>query len=197
MDDSLQNESDGVLDQRIGEQNSDSSLARPRARFDTDAEAELCRRYARRALLYGLRHLSGAAAAEDLAQEALVTMLLVLREGKLREPDQLASFVLGTCRTLVVAQRRKSQRREALLAQESVQEAVEQLPREVDPVRLQGCLERLGEREQAIVAMTFQQDLSAEAIAETLGLTAGNVRVLRHRTLARLHGCIGGLEHSP
>jgi RNA polymerase sigma-70 factor (ECF subfamily) len=179
-------DSDGALVLRIAEQGSDAQ-----------AEAELCRRYARRALLYGLRHLSGAAAAEDLAQEALVTMLLALRDGKLREPDQLASFVLGICRTLLVAQRRKSQRREALLAQECVQEATEQHLREVDPVRLRDCIERLGEREQAIVAMTFQEGLSAEAIAEPLGLTAGNVRVLRHRALARLHGCIGGVEEAP
>lgn len=161
---------------------------------DASAEAELCRRYARRALLYGMRHLRGAAAAEDLAQDALIIMVLALRDGKLREPEQLASFVLSTCRRLAIAQRRKSERREALIAREAVQEAVEQLPREVDPARLQGCLERLAERDQAIVSMTFQQDLSAEAIAETLGLSAGNIRVLRHRTLARLHGCIDGPE---
>jgi len=157
---------------------------------DPRAEAELCRRFARRALLYGLKHLGSPAAAEDLAQEALVTVLLALREGKLREADQIASFVLGTCRTLALAQRRKSARREALLAREPVQQAAEQLPREVDGQRLQGCLEKLGEREQAIVVMTFQQDHSAEAIAEALGLSTGNVRVLRHRTLARLHACI-------
>ena len=160
---------------------------------DLAAETELCRRFARRALLFGLRHLGSTAAAEDLAQEALVTVLLALREGKVREPDQLASFVLGTCRTLAMAQRRTSARREALLAREPVQEAAEQLPREVDRARLQGCLAGLGEREQAIVVMTFQQDRPAEAIAETLGLSAGNVRVLRHRTLARLHTC---LEHA-
>lgn len=159
---------------------------------DPEAEAELCRRFARRAWLYGLKHLGNAAAAEDLGQEVLFTVLLSLREGKLREPEQIASFVLGTCRTLAVAQRRKSARREELLAREPVQEAAEQLPREVDGARLQGCIEALAEREQTIVMMTFQQDRSAETIAEALGLTAGNVRVLRHRTLARLHSCIQG-----
>jgi RNA polymerase sigma-70 factor, ECF subfamily len=186
MDAQRETESDGVLVLRVRAEGGDAL-----------AEAVLCRRFARRALLYGLRHLKSAAAAEDLAQEALVTMLLALRDGKLREPEQLASFVLGTCRTIALAQRRKFERREALLARQWVEEAAEQLPREVDPARLQGCIERLGEREQALVVMTFQQDLSAEAIAETLGLTAGNVRVLRHRTLARLHGCIDGLVVAP
>jgi RNA polymerase sigma-70 factor (ECF subfamily) len=184
--DSLERASDGALVLRVSEQGGDAL-----------AESQLCRRFARRALLYGLRHLRSAAAAEDLAQEALLTMLVALREGKLREPEQLASFLLGTCRTLAFAQRRKSERREALLARAPVQEAAEQLPREVDPERLQGCIEQLGERERAIVAMTFQQELSAEAIAEALGLTAGNVRVLRHRTLARLHGCIDTVAEAP
>lgn len=157
---------------------------------DPHAEAEMCRRFARRAFLYGLRHLGDSAAAEDLAQEVLVTVLLALREGRVREPEQLASFVLGTCRTLAVAQRRKSQRREALLAREPVQQVAEQLPREVDGMRLHQCIETLGERERTIVTMTFQQEHTAEVIAEALGLSAGNVRVLRHRTLARLHGCI-------
>jgi RNA polymerase sigma-70 factor (ECF subfamily) len=177
---------------------SDAALARSVATPGGDpvAEAELCRRFARRAFLYGLRHLENAAAAEDLAQEALVTVLLALREGKVREPDQLASFVLGTCRTLAVAQRRKSQRREALFAREPVQQAAEQLPREVDGMRLQQCIETLGDRERSIVVLTFQQEHTAEAIAESLGLTAGNVRVLRHRTLARLHGCIESAEQA-
>lgn len=164
---------------------------------DPIAEAELCRRFARRALLYGMRHLRNAAEAEDLAQEALVTTLLALREGKLREPEQLASFLLGTCRTLALSQRRRSERRQALLSRAWVQEASEQLPREVAPERLQACIEQLLERERAIVMMTFQEELPAEAIAEALGLTAGNVRVLRHRTLARLHGCIDAVAVAP
>jgi RNA polymerase sigma-70 factor (ECF subfamily) len=183
---------DGRVNLPVHAEQSDAAIARSVSTSGGDplAEAELCRRFARRALLYGLRHLGDTAAAEDLAQEALVTVLLALREGRLREPEQLASFVLGTCRTLAIAQRRKSERREALLAREPVQQAAEQLPREVDGARLQGCIERLADRERAIVTMTFQQDCSAEAIADALGLSAGNVRVLRHRTLARLHGCI-------
>jgi RNA polymerase sigma-70 factor (ECF subfamily) len=175
----LENASDAELASSIGVPEGD-----PRA------EAELCRRFARRVLLYGLRHLRDTAAAEDLAQEALVAVLLALRERRLRETEQVASFMLGTCRMLAGAERRKTKRREDLLAREPVQQAVAALPREVDGARLQGCLEGLAEREQAIVMMTFQQDRPAEAIGEALGLSPGNVRVLRHRALAHLHACI-------
>ena len=38
--------------------------------------------------------------------------------------------------------------------------------------------------------MTFYDDRSADAVAAELGLSAGNVRVIRHRGLERLRGCM-------
>ena len=84
---------------------------------DTQAEAELVRRMAPRIRLYGLRHLRDSAAAEDLTQEVLITTLEALRAGRLREPERLTSFVLGTCRMTVLDLRRGSQRKERLLQQ--------------------------------------------------------------------------------
>jgi RNA polymerase sigma-70 factor (ECF subfamily) len=40
------------------------------------------------------------------------------------------------------------------------------------------------------VALSFQQDRTAEEVAERLGTTAGNVRVLRHRAVAALRRCL-------
>jgi RNA polymerase sigma-70 factor, ECF subfamily len=84
---------------------------------DLQAEAELARRMAPRIRLYGLRHLRDSAAAEDLTQEVLITTLEALRAGRLREPEKLTSFVLGTCRMTVLDLRRGSQRKERLLQQ--------------------------------------------------------------------------------
>src|SRR5512146_2418020 len=79
------------------------------------AEGELCRRLAPRVRLYGLRHLRDPAAADDLVQEVLVLTLERLRAGRVRDPDRLASFVLGTCRLLVRNHRRGRRRRDELL----------------------------------------------------------------------------------
>src|SRR5205809_6064606 len=84
---------------------------------DRDAEAELFRRMAPRIRLYGLRHLRDEHAADDLTQQVLITTLEALRAGRLREPEKLASFVLGTCRMTVLDQRRNAQRKERLLEQ--------------------------------------------------------------------------------
>ncbi len=88
---------------------------------DRDAEAELFRRMAPRIRLYGLRHLRDEQAAEDLTQQVLITALEALRAGRLREPEKLASFVLGTCRMTALNQRRAAQRHERLLGQYGIE----------------------------------------------------------------------------
>src|SRR5262249_29103945 len=70
---------------------------------DRDSESEFCRRMAPRVRLYGLRHLRDSAAADDLAQQVMITALEALRAGRLREPAKLASFVLGIRRVTVLA----------------------------------------------------------------------------------------------
>src|SRR5262245_35107126 len=79
----------------------DAALARRVAgaglAYDRDAEAELCRRLAPRVQLYGQKHLRDSHMAADLVQQVLLTMLERLRDGGLREPDRLTSFVLGMC----------------------------------------------------------------------------------------------------
>jgi RNA polymerase sigma-70 factor (ECF subfamily) len=43
-----------------------------------------------------------------------------------------------------------------------------------------------------VVLATFLEDRDADEIGSTLSLTAGNVRVIRHRALARLQVCVEG-----
>jgi RNA polymerase sigma-70 factor (ECF subfamily) len=175
----------------------DGTLARRVAgageRPDAQAEGELYRRLARRVRLYGLRHLRDEAAAADLVQQVLLTTLERLRAGEVREPDRIASFVLGMCRMTVLEIRRGSWRREALLEaygeRNEAYEAPE--PLALDRDRLAGCLEALAERERSVMLLSFFADKPGDAVAAELGLSAGNVRVIRHRALGRLRECMG------
>jgi DNA-directed RNA polymerase specialized sigma24 family protein len=97
---------DGALARRIAE-----AGATP----DSAAETEFYRRLGPRVRLYGLRHLRDRQAAADLVQQVLLVTLERLRAGEVREPDRIASFVLGTCRMTVLDMRRGTRRREALL----------------------------------------------------------------------------------
>jgi RNA polymerase sigma-70 factor (ECF subfamily) len=161
-----------------------------------EAETELCRRLAPRVRLYGLRHLRSDAAAADLTQQVLLVTLESLRAGRLREPAQLVSFVLGTCRLVVRDLRRGAARRERLLAAfpADLPAAEAPGPAPLDTARLAECLRRLPERERSIVILTFYAERSGAEVAADLGLTPANVRVIRHRALNRLRACLGGEE---
>jgi len=173
---------------------SDSDLARRLAGGDSSVEAELYRRLAPRVRLYGLRHLRDPAAADDLVQDALLMAFEMLRTGKVREPELFASFVLGTCRRIVAGLRRGAERRERLL--ERFGPSLAPTPVRDEPsVDLEGlarCLERLPERERSVVVLSFYAEAGSDRIGGELGLSAGNVRVVRHRALARLRACLEG-----
>jgi RNA polymerase sigma-70 factor (ECF subfamily) len=161
-----------------------------------DAEAELYARLAPRVRLYGLRHLRDPQAAADLTQQVLLMTIERLRGGKVREPGRLASYVLGTCRMVVREFRRGRRRRERLLerfAGDLSGADVAETPG-LDTGRLTACLERLSERERSVLVLTFWADRRSTEVARDLGLTAANVRVIRHRALARLRLCLNGQE---
>ena len=65
-----------------------------------EAEAELCRRFAPRIRLYGLRHLRSEDRAADLVQSVLLSVLDAARSGRVEQAEQLDRFVLGTCRNV-------------------------------------------------------------------------------------------------
>jgi RNA polymerase sigma-70 factor, ECF subfamily len=157
-----------------------------------DAEAELYRLLAPRVRRYGLRHLRDAHAAADLMQQVMALTIERLRCGELREPDRVLSFVLGTCRLTVMDQRRGERRREDLLQRyaQAVPIADIHIAPRLDHQRVADCLDRLPERERSVLVMSFYDDQPSEAVAVQLGLSAGNVRVIRHRGIRKLRRCV-------
>jgi RNA polymerase sigma-70 factor (ECF subfamily) len=143
--------------------------------------------------LYGLRHLRDENAAQDLTQQVLVTTLEALRACRLREPEKLTSFVLGTCRQSVLDMRRNAQRRERLLEQFGVDllTSVQPSMSRLDYEKLRRCVQNLKERERAVVVMTFYHEETAADLASFLGVSEANVRVIRHRAIHQLRRCMG------
>jgi RNA polymerase sigma-70 factor (ECF subfamily) len=175
---------------------SDADLVRQIGSGDREAEAELFRRMAPRVRLYGLRHLRNEHSAEDLTQQVFITTLEALRARRLREPEKLASFVLGTCRMTVLDQCRSVQRRERLLEQfgsELLKPVQWSIPR-IDHDQLTRCMENLKERDRTVVVMTFYEERTRADVASFLGISEANVRVIRHRAIHQLRECMGGAE---
>ena len=174
----------------------DGDLARAIAHEATAqaAEAELYRRFAPRVRLYGLRHLRDEEAARDLMQQVLLLTIEKLREGAVRDMDMVASFILGTSRMLAVSVKRRDRRRAALLETLPTEHPAVTPPPGVDEDQLEHCLATLGARERSVVLLTFYNEKSSREIAETLGTSEGNVRVIRSRAIDRLRACIGHAE---
>ncbi len=172
---------------------SDAELVEKIGSGEADAEAELFRRMAPRIRLYGLRHLRDEHAADDLTQQVLITILEALRAGRLREADRLASFVLGTCRMTVLDLRRGAQRKARLLEQFGpglIPSAAAPEP-QLDREQLARCVQNLKERERAVVILTFYDEQTSADVSHFLGVSEANVRVIRHRAIHQLRGCMG------
>jgi RNA polymerase sigma-70 factor (ECF subfamily) len=163
-----------------------------------EAEAELYGRLAPRVRLYGLRHLGDEQSAADLTQQVLLMTIERLRGGQVREPDRLGSFVFGVCRMVVLELRRGGRRRQRVLAQFAgdLPLAVPAAEPPLDAERLTACLEHLSARERSVLVLTFRAEQPAAEVARELGLTAANVRVIRHRALAQLRRCMHAEEAS-
>ena len=167
-------------------------IAEAAPRIDAGAEAELYRRLAPRVRLYGRRHLRDDEAALDLMQHVMVATIEKLRAGEVREPERVVSFVFGMCRMVTMEMRRGERRRDELLEKYGADLEIADIaiaPR-LDEARVAACLERLAERERTVLILSFYEDEPAERVGVTLGLSAGNVRVIRHRAIEHLRDCV-------
>jgi RNA polymerase sigma-70 factor (ECF subfamily) len=159
-----------------------------------DDEAELCRRLATCIRLYGRRHLRDRQAAADLVQEVLVAVLEAVRAGRVESPERIKQFVLGTCRFVVWRMHRGEKRRDEPSERAQLEAALAHSASDagLDAQGLERCLGGLPPREQKVIYQSFCEDRSAQEIGTALSLSEANVRVIRHRALARLRACLDG-----
>jgi len=159
-------------------------------------EAELCRRFGRRVRLYGQRRLRDGGDVDDLVQRVLLLLVTKLRAGEVREPERIDSFVLGTARMVTRELSRGLEGAE--LDSDIACPLSETRPDPLALDRLAECVKALAERDRTVVSLTFFHEQSAAEAGEALGMQPGNVRITRHRALARLRSCMGlGDEEVP
>lgn len=158
-------------------------------------ERELCTRLFPAIRAFARRRLRGAA-AEDFAQDVLVVLVGAIRAGRIEDPKRAGAFALGICRHLAADRVRIAERRRALLETYGATALVEDEPAWEQPVtvprdHLEDCLSQLTRRARDVIRASFFDESGDAAIAEALSLTAQNVRVIRHRSLAALRECLG------
>ena len=153
------------------------------------AEAELCRRFAPRVRLYGLRHLRDEDRAADLVQAVLLALLQAARAGRIADPARVDRFMLGTSRNVAARIRETDARSAGDAALATLAAADEPLER-IDAAALWRCLRALEDRARRVLMLSFNDERSADEIATLLAISAVNVRVLRHRSIAALRRCL-------
>jgi len=163
---------------------------------DREAEGEVCRRFGERIRLYGLKHLRNDDLAKELVQRVLVVVIQALRGGRIEEPAHLDRFVLGVCRNTALRLRAVEARVEPVETEmlEQLGVSVEMSAQPMEMNALFDCVSRLEPRAQLVLHLAFIRDKSADEIASVMEISAGNVRVVRHRAMASLRDCMAAKE---
>src|SRR5882672_1553574 len=166
---------------------------------DQDLLADLATRYHHRLRLFAMRRLDDATAAEDVAQETLRRVFEALQQGRVRDLQALPSYTFETARHICQHAIRDRDRVERSRASfETLDGTPAELPNPLAVLiagereaGIRRQLATLDVNDRALIWMSFVEGLSADVIAERLGLTAVNVRVRRHRILRRIGARLG------
>jgi len=129
--------------------------------------------------------------AEDIASEVFERAFV--KAASLRNEEAFGAWLFTITRNIVASHGRKQARH----GQPVDSEIMSSLPQEgrsiesglllqEDIHNLVGHMRKLPQREQEIVSLKFDAELSNGQIARILGLTEGNVRVILFRTLKKL-----------
>jgi hypothetical protein len=96
---------------------------------------------------------------ESYLQQVLLAVLQALRAGRVKEVDNLDTYVFGTCRNMVMDMRRGNarQRRIADVAATALPDGYEPPWALADRSRLDGCLEKLEARARNVVLAMWRR----------------------------------------
>lgn len=153
-------------------------------------ETQLCETFLPLLRAFGRRHLRDNAAAEELAQESLFLALEALHAHRIGSETPLGAYVLGIARNLVREGIRADRRRRALDVQLAPFEGVADAPHVELDQHLRVCISRLTSTARAVLVRAVVEEETGPEIAEALGITPTNVRVIRHRALAEVRRCL-------
>lgn len=148
--------------------------------------------------LFAARRLGDWVAAEDVAQEALRLALGAIRAGRIENSAALPGFLFQTALHICLHRGRSAGRERKALQRIGADDEGEGVKSPLDALlsaerqsSVRGALGQLEPGERQILEMTYRDELSSEDIGRQLGLTAGAVRVRRHRAIRRLAEFLG------
>jgi RNA polymerase sigma-70 factor, ECF subfamily len=167
---------------------SDARLVEEIERGESAAEATFFARYSTRVYYFALSELRSQPHAEDVRSETILRVIRAIREGRLRDAQALASFVLTTARN-VVREMSRQERRHQQLPDDEVEDpkyTVETVF--LDPyvkTAIERVVRRLKPREREFLRMYYYDELPNDEIAQRLGIKEERLRLIKSRALKR------------
>jgi RNA polymerase sigma-70 factor (ECF subfamily) len=137
--------------------------------------------------------------ARDIAQD---TFLKLCHESPETVGDPPNAWLYKICRNRAIDHYRKNKRRRHESAEQLADHAAndetphEQLIRREQVAGILSALASLPEREQEIVRLKFLHDFSYKQIADTVGLSPGNVGYILHGALVKLRDQVANDENN-
>jgi len=159
-------------------------------RGDSAAEEELSRYFYPRILAMSMVRLRDPEAAREIAQDALLAVVVALREGKVREPEKLPGFVSGTARNLVNNHFRglRDQPKTVELDPETPSRQNLEIEAELaeQRQRVRTAIESIAPRDRTILLLTLVDGMNPREIASRVGLSLENVRTRKMRAIRQV-----------
>ena len=176
----------------------DEQLASRIEQGDQAAEAEFYRRFFPRIRMMLERRTRSFADAQDLAQDAILTVLVKVRLGEIKDNAQIGGYLHQTAKFLFIGRARESSRRKTDTVADipiSYQgEITDELTTVIDREAKQNVRSLLAEmnqeRDRQILLQHYLLDRSKEVVSENLGLTADQFDRVIHRARARFRALI-------
>jgi RNA polymerase sigma-70 factor (ECF subfamily) len=155
-----------------------------------DQFAEKYQQFFPRVFAYVYGRIHNVHQSEDLVSEVFERAFLKM--GSLRNDEAFATWLFTIARNLVTSHARK-RGRESIVDPDILKSVVattisvenEVLIRE-EVAAVVDCLKKFPQREQDIVSLKFDAELTNGQIAQVMGLSEANVRVILFRTLRKL-----------
>ncbi len=161
-------------------------------------EQNLAHRFWERLRVFGTRRLGDSALGEDLAQEVLRRVTEALRGGRVENPDALAGFVFQTATHVCLHHYRSRGREERALERMTGMDPGRAEPGPLDALVseeartvVHRALGELNPGDRDLLRRIYFDEEPSTETANRLKLTAGALRVRKHRALERLAGLLG------
>ncbi|MGV3518685.1 RNA polymerase sigma factor [Luteitalea sp.] len=164
-------------------------VARVRA-GDPEAEADLALRFGPRMRALCLARTRRPDLANDLAQDAMIALLLELRRGGLRDPAALPAFAAGIARNIVRSEHRASTRHDVQALDMDVAQASAEAA-DVRRIDVERALDRLPGADQQVLRLILVEGCKPADLAARLGISAEAARTRKLRAQRRLMEVFG------